>query len=158
MFLTQFPSSWKKVWQVHVFPIYLKGCEGESDESPEEGSCYFPLADQLQKLAVLFLDKVVPTNHSFSSYLWAHSTADETRDPICLRLPLDPTLTKKFHTQNNSFKYNKKSILPKENKFLPKEKLPSNLPFKKSRYSPNDFPDFTSGYLSVQISCKQSFV
>ena len=30
-------------------------------------------------------------------------------------------------------------------KFLPKGKFPSNLPFRKARYSPNNLPDFTSG-------------
>ena len=38
---------------------------------------------------------------------------------------------------HNSFKYWTKSIPPKQNKFLHKGKFPSDLSFRKSRYSPD---------------------
>ena len=68
------------------------------------------------------------------------------RTPFVSNVPLHPEISEKINNLHNFFKYKKKSILPQEHEFLPKGKFPSNLPFKKSRYSPNNLPDFFSGY------------
>ena len=73
-----------------------------------------------------------------------HPTTLGQQIPVT-NLPLHTAISEKIDNLHNSFKCKNKSILLKEHKFLPKSKLSSNLPFRKSKYPPNNLPDFTSG-------------
>ena len=101
----------------------------------------------LNNLAGIFPNRITPTLHPSSSS--RHRTIQpqvRQQTPSVTSLPLHPEISQKIDNLHNSFKYKKKSILSKQHKLLPKGKFSSNLPFRKSRYSPNNLPDFSSGY------------
>ena len=105
----------------------------------EERSLNQPLPEQLDNLTGIFPNQISPTLHpSFSTRHRAIQPQMRHQTPSVSNLPMHPEVSEKIDNLHNLFKYNKKSILPKEHE--------SNLPFKKSRYSLNNLIDFTFCY------------
>ena len=151
---SQFPIQWQ-VFQTFKFHIPgLVRLWAGFQRIHEEGSLNQPLTKQLDNLAGIFPDQITPLHSNL--HLQPNITPSNHKRGCKLHLSQICLCIWRF--LKNFITCTTYSSTRKSPSFR-KSKFPSNLPYEKSRYSPNNLPDFTSGYelnfFSYQSSSNQ---
>ena len=115
----------------------------DSQEDIDPESLNLPLSTQFSSLSKIFPEEIKPTNQTSSSI---RRPDMRSKEPSISQLPLHSSIKHKIDNAHHLLSSNQSKIMSREETSLPTGKFPEATSFRKSRYAPSDFADFSGGY------------